>query len=940
MDLLPATDLLFRVSDLWEGLMASDSKARMLREGERYVQQGKITLAINEYLKIIKEEPDDVLTLNTLGDLYLRQSRVGDANQLFMRVADSYARNNFLLKAIAVFKKILNSDPTNLEVNLQLASLFARQGMNVDARNQYMLIGDLYAHAGKANESLEAYEKVVEIDPTNAAMQLKLAETHLEQNNKEKAYLLFAGAARAQMKSGSIAEAMASFRRALAVNWANSEALKGFLETALHAGDLNSALEKIHECVQGFPDDPALQALMGRVYEATGQLEQAERCLHAAIDADDSFFVHVIALSGAFLQSGDPDRALHCLDPIVSILICRREIEKLVAAYDCILEVHPHHLPTLQKLADILSNANDNARYVSTVEQVAQLCQGSGQPVEALNAVERILDANPDSQEHLDLHRELFSQAYPGSPYHLPPGVLDARREPIARLEDSVGSAAAHIGTADSSAASIVEIDLLLNYGLKEKALQLLRTLETARPADLEVRRRLCSLYAESGEHLQAAQQSVLLSALLRKAGDQEAAEKAWSEAKSLAPDWIGAGVDVVAFAREHGIILEQAKPENAVKESKAGLEVDLSGDLSEIFFQAAGEEALALPGQHESGLPGTSDVIAEDFSPEIPRSPVSESAEEQLQEVDFYIRLGFHDEARAKLEEVTAAFPDHPELASRYALLGLEPAPGSGAIAMALPPTGKSKSSAGASDSTTLDILQQGDTEGEDSTCLPAPTGDSLGNGLMAAASQFGENSWFELAEAQPVEIPAVDDGFVLPAIDDSPVFETPVAREPVQEAQANSMFADLIAEVNSLTDQEIAREDFETHYNLGIAYREMGLLEDAIREFQSSVKALNPEKSPREVIQCCGMLSTCFLEKGMARSAIRWCQTGLSIKEISSHETIALRYDMGVAHSSAGDHERAMECFGMIFGIDPSYRDVAQRIDDLKIGLERHAP
>ncbi len=151
--------------------------------------------------------------------------------------------------------------------------------------------------------------------------------------------------------------------------------------------------------------------------------------------------------------------------------------------------------------------------------------------------------------------------------------------------------------------------------------------------------------------------------------------------------------------------------------------------------------------------------------------------------------------------------------------------------------------------------------------------------------------------------------------------------------------MFADLITEMNSLTDQEIVREDFETHFHLGIAYREMGLIEEAIKEFQSSVKILSAADSAKEMIQCCGMLSTCFLEKGMSRSAIRWCQTGLKIKEISSHESMALRYDMAVAHSMAGDSDQALECFNWIFRADPGYRDVAQRIDDLKNGPRQHA-
>jgi len=144
--------------------------------------------------------------------------------------------------------------------------------------------------------------------------------------------------------------------------------------------------------------------------------------------------------------------------------------------------------------------------------------------------------------------------------------------------------------------------------------------------------------------------------------------------------------------------------------------------------------------------------------------------------------------------------------------------------------------------------------------------------------------------------------------------------------------MFADLIDEVSSSTDQNVEKEDFEEHFSLGTAYREMELIEEAIEEFQNAIKTLDVRKDARRVIQCCGMLSTCFLTKGMPRSAVRWCQTGLSVADISFHESMALRYDMGVAHSMAGSSEQALECFDRIFGLDPGYRDVAQRIDDLR--------
>ena len=193
---LPTIDELSVAFVPGEGMMSRDNKSRILREGERCVQQGKINQAIQEYGKIVKDDPEDVLTLNIIGDLHLREGRTSEANRLFSRVAEIYACNNYLLKAIAVYKKILNTDPHNLQVNSSVASLYRRHGMNVDARNQYTLLADLCAKQGKSREALEAYEKVAEIDPANSPVQLKLAESYLAQDIKDKAYQSFVHAAR------------------------------------------------------------------------------------------------------------------------------------------------------------------------------------------------------------------------------------------------------------------------------------------------------------------------------------------------------------------------------------------------------------------------------------------------------------------------------------------------------------------------------------------------------------------------------------------------------------------------------------------------------------------------------------------------------------------------------------------------------------------------
>ncbi len=129
--------------------MAADSKAKFLQEAEKYVLHGKVPQAIGEYLKIVKLDPNDVLILNTIGDLYLRQKQISEANKYFSRVAENYVRNNFFLKALAVYKKILSADPNNLEINSTMASLYAKQGLSIDARNQYLKIVALLENRGQ-----------------------------------------------------------------------------------------------------------------------------------------------------------------------------------------------------------------------------------------------------------------------------------------------------------------------------------------------------------------------------------------------------------------------------------------------------------------------------------------------------------------------------------------------------------------------------------------------------------------------------------------------------------------------------------------------------------------------------------------------------------------------------------------------------------------------
>ena len=104
-------------------------RQKLIRNAERLVGRGKLNAAIDAYLAVLDSNPDDTTTLNRVGDLYVRLQRLGEAIELFKRAAEHFADEGFSVKAIAIYKKILRLDPVQLESSESLADLQARQGL-------------------------------------------------------------------------------------------------------------------------------------------------------------------------------------------------------------------------------------------------------------------------------------------------------------------------------------------------------------------------------------------------------------------------------------------------------------------------------------------------------------------------------------------------------------------------------------------------------------------------------------------------------------------------------------------------------------------------------------------------------------------------------------------------------------------------------------------
>src|SRR5438270_6243637 len=155
-----------------------------------------------------------------------------------------------------------------------------------------------------------------------------------------------------------------------------------------------------------------------------------------------------------------------------------------------------------------------------------------------------------------------------------------------------------------------------------------------------------------------------------------------------------------------------------------------------------------------------------------------------------------------------------------------------------------------------------------------------------------------------------------------------------PGKFSAAGVDLAEMFGELKQEMEEEVAtsEEDPETHYNLGVAFREMGLLDEAIGELQKVCQAVEHGHAFPQIMQTYTWLAQCFLDKGVPEAAIRWYEKALKLPSLDADTRMALHYELASAYEVAKNKPAALNHFMEVYGSNIDYRDVAERINALK--------
>lgn len=125
----------------------------------------------------------------------------------------------------------------------------------------------------------------------------------------------------------------------------------------------------------------------------------------------------------------------------------------------------------------------------------------------------------------------------------------------------------------------------------------------------------------------------------------------------------------------------------------------------------------------------------------------------------------------------------------------------------------------------------------------------------------------------------------------------------------------------------------DFETHFNTATAYQEMGLVEEAIKEYQEAVSLVRPNDGTRRFFSCANMLGYCFMEQKMPHLALTWYERALELADLSKEEKQGLWYELAVAYEADGNSALAGQYFEHVYAENVNFRDVGERMKAISV-------
>jgi tetratricopeptide (TPR) repeat protein len=888
------------------------NKSKLVANAQKLLHQGKVAQAIQEYIQILKQEPKDQATLMTIGDLYVRQGDTFQALEYFERLAQIYLADGFVTKAIAIYKKIAKLAPEETRPVEKLAELYVQQGVLSEARPIYLQLAELHQRAGRQPQAATLLRKLLEAEPDNLRVLTRVAELALAMNQASEAAAAFRTASEQLHNSGNHAEAIKYADRALKIDSKDAHA-STVKARALSATGQNAAAVSLLKSLPELENRADAAELLIDLYLREEQTKPATDLASKLFARNSGNFAPIRQVTAKVIEGSEPEASLPLIDLVRAAMLEKGEHEALAQMLSSAAGRLRDKVEPREWLVEVYKHTNDATHLPEALAELAAICVTVGDRKRALQVYEEILERDPQNEAIRHEYEKLKGKS--AGKAQTKPVERELRTEKTLSGQEGPAPPKTSLAAADVAepqldeetqrfvTQALTDIDLFSSYGLTQKAIDLLEVVLQRVPGHAQTLERLLDHYLGAGDEQRTAELAAQLEQIHTERGNLAAAERftdlrnRFEKAASTTEEKVPAKAAAPAKKEQPAVREFSVAPE---AEEAGQPELPAEAEIAEIEAPVV-PVARAKPQSavHELDLSDEWEALAT----ELDGAP----AETEIEDAQTPA-LG-HDDS-ANVDE--AAAPEFDVAGAKRPAVNRSPEP---------VPSRAASNADFALELDTSELAEEATSSG------PATAKDfleALSSDLDAALPTLKAD--VRAGQAQNESVGVNEDAKSPTASSSQP--------SDKQASPLSEIFDQFRSEVGELGAED---EDLETHYNLGIAYREMGLIEEAISEFQKVAKGSSGSKGQafRYAMQCCTLLGLAFMEKGQPAIAATWYERALAMPGLDQETILALRYDLGVAQELAGDMAAARKSFSQVYGMNIDYRDVAERLSSL--GNER---
>lgn len=522
------------------------------------------------------------------------------------------------------------------------------------------------------------------------------------------------------------------------------------------------------------------------------------------------------------------------------------------------------------------------------------------------------------------------------------------------------------------------EAQIFLKYGLVEKAIGELQSILKISPDHIQAHQKLIGIYRQLDKKDKLVRQIIKLANVFKQQGDLETAENLVEEAMQIDPNHkaileftekgkreeliqpkvpkikeLDALAEMVKSKkvadqkpREETEAIQKLKEikEPPAEEKEESKEIEIEINDEEITRQekliAIEEESLGKAEKEEEkeNLIEQKEPLEEkqeeSFSVEISSEDMATSNElnEKIEEAEFYFAQELYDDAKRICEELNSKYPAEIRVIDLLGRINVE---------IEKTKNEKVYEEIKEKESEKAETIEK--TEEEKNGTLSLLDQDLIkGLGGVVPAERKRTRVKVTLKDVIPEDEKAKEEekplqesaeefydlakelGAALEGLEDtaSGLFD----EEGEGRSSEEISFEEVFKEFKKGVEKKVAEEDFDTHYNLGIAYKEMELIDEAIGEFQIAAR------SPIYFADACSMLGNCFKLKSMYDLAEKWYRKGLDSRGFPEDVYNGLKYDLAELLEETDRKKEALELYKEIYASNANYREVKDKIASLK--------